>query len=76
MKLLWNDIFKEYNNIYHAEIKIKSINVKLTICIDFGVENNDNDNKFEDCHHVRISKYRNILPKSCIPNWSEDVLHN
>ena len=30
-----DDIVNKYNNAYHRTIKIKSVNVKLSICIDF-----------------------------------------
>ena len=35
----------KYNNRYHSSIKIKLVDVKSIIYIDFGLENNDKDTK-------------------------------
>ena len=37
-------------------------------------ESNEKDPKCEVGHHVRISKYKNILAKGYTPNWSEEIL--
>ena len=42
--------------------------------IDFKKEVNDKDPKFKVGDHARISKYKNILAKGCIPNWCEEVV--
>ena len=63
-----NDIVNEYNNSYHSTIKMKLIAVKSSTYIDFDVENNDKDPKFEVSDHVRISKYQNIFAKGFTPN--------
>ena len=63
-----NDIVNEYNNSYHSTIKLKLIAVKSSTYIDFDVENNDKDPKFEVSDHVRISKYQNIFTKGFTPN--------
>ena len=42
-----DDIVNEYNNTYHRTIKIKPIDVKSSIFIDLGIENNDKNPKFE-----------------------------
>ena len=55
-----DDIVDKCNNTYHSTIKIKPIDVKSSTCIDFEVENNDKDPKFEIGDHRRISKYNNI----------------
>ena len=34
---------------------------------------NDKYPKFKVGDYVRISKYKNIFAKGCIPNWSEEV---
>ena len=47
--------------------------VKLSIYIDFGVENNYKDLEFKVGAHVRILKFKNIFVKSYTPNWSEEV---
>ena len=62
-----NDIVNEYNNSYHSTIKLKLIAVKSSTYIDFDVENNDKDPKFEVSDHVRISKYQNIFAKGFTP---------
>ena len=68
-----DDIVGEYNNTYHRTIKMKPVDVKDNIYIDFKKEVNDKDPKFKVGDHVRISKYKNIFPKEYIPNWSEEV---
>ena len=40
---------------------MKPIVVKDNTYIDFGKEVNDNDPKFKNGDHVRISKYKNIF---------------
>ena len=44
-------------------MKIKSIGIKLSTYIDFDVENNDKEPKFEFIDYAGISKYKNILVK-------------
>ena len=39
------------------------VDVKPSICIDFGIKNNAKDPKFKVADHLRISKYKNILQK-------------
>ena len=34
---------------------------------------NNKDSKFKVGDIVRISKYKNIFGKCCVPNWSEEV---
>ena len=62
------DIVNEYNNKYHRAIKMKPTDVKSSAYVDFGVENNDKDLKFNVGDHVRISKYKNI-----VANLSDEV---
>ena len=52
----------EYHNT-HRTTKMKPIHVKSSTYIDFGVEDNDKDPKFEVVNHARISKYKNIIAK-------------
>ena len=66
-------IVKEYNNKYHASIKMKPDDVKDNTYIDFKKEINDKDPKFKVGDHVRISKYKNIFAKGYMPNWSEEI---
>ena len=72
-----DDIVHKYNNIhiYHRTIKIKPVDVKLSIYMlnkkmlikkmirkEFTVGDN-----------VRISKYKNIFATGYVPNWSGEV---
>ena len=68
-----DDIVNEYNNTMHRTTKMKPIDVKDNMYIDFGKEVNDNDSKFKVGNHVRISKYKNIFAKGYTPNWSEEA---
>ena len=52
---------------------MKLVDVNSGTYIDFGIENNDKDPKFEFGDHVRISKYKNIFAKGYAPNCSEQV---
>ena len=47
---------------------MKPTDVKSSANVDFGVENNDKDLKFNVGDHVRISKYKNI-----VANLSDEV---
>ena len=40
---------------------MKPVDVKSSTYIDFGVENNEKDPKFQVGDHVKISKYKNIF---------------
>ena len=68
-----DDIVRKYNNTYHTSIKMKPYDVKDNTYIDFKKESNDKDPKFKVGDHVRISKYKNILGKGYMPNWSEEI---
>ena len=58
-----NDIVGEYNNTYHRTIKMKPVDVKDNIYIDFKKKVNDKYPKFKVGDHVRISIYKNIFAK-------------
>ena len=49
----------------------------IVITGDSYVKYNEDFNKkglkFKVNDHVRISKYKNIFAKGCVPNWSEEV---
>ena len=47
-------------NKYHCKTDMKPVDVNSSTYIDFNVENNDEDPKFEVGDHVRVSKYKNI----------------
>ena len=68
-----DDIVDKYNNTYHTTIKMKPIDVKDNTYINTSKEINNKDPKFKVGNHVRISKYKNILAKGYMPNWSEEV---
>ena len=44
-------------------IKMKPIDIKLSTYIDFDVENNDKNPKFEVDDHVRITNLKRFLQK-------------
>ena len=58
-----DDIVNKYSNTYHSTIEMKPVNLKSSIYLDFGIENNDKDPKFKVGDYVRISKYKNIFGK-------------
>ena len=66
-----DDIVNKYNNTYHRTIKMKPVDVKSSTYIDSSKEINDEDPNFKIGDIVRISKHKNILAKSYVPNWSE-----
>ena len=68
-----DDMVNEYNNTYHATIKMKPIDVKDNAYINTNKETNDKDPKFKVGDRVRISKYKNIFDKGYTPSWSEEV---
>ena len=68
-----DDIVKDYNNTYHASIKMKPVYVKDNIYLDLKKKVNDKNRQFKVGDHVRIPKYKNIFTKGCMPNWSEEV---
>ena len=53
-----NDIVNECNNTYHRTIKMKPVDVKDNVYIDFAKEINDKDPKFKVSDHIRISRYK------------------
>ena len=52
---------------------MKPANVKSSTYINFGVENNEKDPKFEVGDQIRISKYRKFFAKGYTPHWTEEV---
>ena len=51
------DIVNQYNNIYHRTIKVKLVDVKTSIYLDFDVQNND---KILNVKLVTMREYQNI----------------
>ena len=62
----------KYNNIYHSAIKIKPDGLKSNTCIDYGKEINNESPKFKNGDIIRISKYKNMFAKGCVPNCLEE----
>ena len=54
------------------KIENEASDVKASTYIDFNVESNDKDPKFEVDDHARISIYKNIFAKGYTRNWSEE----
>ena len=52
---------------------MKPVDVKPRKYIDSSKEINYQDPKFQFGDTVRISKYKNILAKGYVSNWSEEV---
>ena len=52
---------------------MKPVDVKPSAYIESSKETNDEDTKFKIGDIVRISKYKNILAKCYVPDWSEEV---
>ena len=61
-------------NLKKRTIKLKPVDVKSSIYVDFNKENNKEGAKFKVGDHVRISKYKNIFAKGFVLNWSEEML--
>ena len=59
----------KYNNTCHRTIKMKPVDVKSSTYIDYSREINDEDPEFKIGDIVRISKYKNISAKGCVPHW-------
>ena len=49
-------------------LKMKLVDVKLSLYIDFNKENNKEAPKFKVVDQVRISKYKNVRAKCYVPN--------
>ena len=56
-----DNIVIECKKACHRTIKIKQVAVNSRKYIDFEVNNNDKNSKFEVGGHVRTSKYKNIF---------------
>ena len=69
-----DDIVNKYNNGYHRTVKIKPVDVKPSMYVDFNRKRKNKERpKFKVCDYVRVSKYKNIFAKGYIPNWSKEV---
>ena len=67
-----DDIVNEYNNTKHNTINMKPTDVgdNKRVYID---EHNEKDSRFKVGDRVGISKFKNILAKGYIPNWSREI---
>ena len=68
-----DDIVDKYNNTYHRTIKIKPVDVKPSMYIDFNKENDKEGPKFKIGDNFRISQYKNIFAKGYLPNRFQQV---
>ena len=68
-----DDIVNKCSNTYHSTIKTKPVDIKLSTYINSNKKINDEDPKFKFGDIFRISKYKNILAKVYIPNWSGEI---
>ena len=68
-----NDIVDEYNNTYHRTIKMKPTDVRSDSSSKYNEKSYKKDPRFKAANHVRISKYKNILAKAYVSNWSEEI---
>ena len=55
---------------------MKLVDVNSNTYVDFDIENNEKDPKFEAGDHVRISKYKNIFAKIYALIWYEEGCMN
>ena len=58
-----NKIVNKHNNSYHNTIKIKPVDIRSSIYIDFNQNNNKEDSNFKVGGNVRISKCKSIFAK-------------
>ena len=68
-----DDIVNKYNNTYDRTNKMKPVDLKPSMYIDFNKGHNKEDLEFKVGHHVRISKCNSLFAKGYVPNYSEDV---
>ena len=61
-----DDIVNKYNNTYHRTIKMKPVDAKQSIYIDFNRENNKEGPKFKVGDNVKTSKYKTIFSQGQI----------
>ena len=68
-----DDTVNKYNIKYHRKIKMKPVDVRPSMYLDFNKENSKEGPKFKNHDNIRISKYKNIFAKGYVPNWSEEA---
>ena len=72
-KLKLDSIVNKYDNTYYRTIKMKPVGIRLRMYIYFNEENIEESTKSKVAEQIRTSKYKNILAKGYVPNWSEEV---
>ena len=70
-----DNIVNKYNTV-HKPIKMKPIDITDDSFAEYNEESNKKYPKSKIGDHVRISKYKNILAKGYVPNWSEVFVIN
>ena len=68
-----DDIINKYNNTVNRTVKMKPIDVTSDSFAEYNEDSNEKDPKFKVGDLLRISKYKNILARGYIQNWSEEV---
>ena len=58
-----DDIVNKDGDTYYKTTKMKLVDLKSSIYIDFDKKNNKEDPKFKVDDHVRITKYKNTIAK-------------
>ena len=66
-------IVNKCKNTYNSTIKMKPVDDKNNMYIDFGKKDNKKDSEFQVGDYARISKYKNIFAKGYTSNWSGEV---
>ena len=51
---------------------MKPLDVKSDSYLQYNLDSNEKDPKFEIGDHLRKLKYKNIFAKGYTPNWSEE----
>ena len=69
-------IINKYHKTNPRTIKMKPVDVKPSIYIDFNKENNKQGSKFKVSDHERISKYNNIFAQGYSPIGQKKCLSN
>ena len=69
-----DDTGNKRNNTYHRKIKMKPVDVNLTVYFDFNEKNNKEDSKLKVGNNVRRSKCKNNFAKGYVLHWFTKVL--